>query len=126
VLVVAGDGPRVDLRRLFATLGARGLNALLVEGGAEVLAACFAAALVDRALAFVAPKLVGGRAAPGPLGGLGLGTMGEAYRLRDVVVRRFDDDLLIRGDVDRGEPTDADADRCAAGSTAREPPGQPP
>jgi diaminohydroxyphosphoribosylaminopyrimidine deaminase/5-amino-6-(5-phosphoribosylamino)uracil reductase len=104
VLVVAGDGPRVDLRHLLVELGARGLNTLLVEGGGEVLASCFAAGLVDRALAFVAPKLIGGRAAPGPLGGLGVATMGEAYRLRDIVIRHFDDDLLICGAIDREHP----------------------
>ena len=107
VLIVAGDGPRVDPRRLFAELGARGLNTLLVEGGGEVLASCFAAGLVDRALVFVAPKLVGGKAAPGPLGGLGAATMGAAYRLRQVVVRHFDDDLLICGEIDRDGVADA-------------------
>jgi diaminohydroxyphosphoribosylaminopyrimidine deaminase/5-amino-6-(5-phosphoribosylamino)uracil reductase len=110
VLVVGGDGPRVDLQRLLADLGARGLNTLLVEGGGEVLASCFAAGLVDRALAFVAPKLIGGRAAPGPLGGVGAATMDRAYRLRDVVVRRFDDDLLICSEID-GDGMSADAAR---------------
>jgi len=110
VLVVAGDGPRVDLRHLFADLGRRGLNTLLVEGGGEILASCFAAGLVDRALVFVAPKLIGGRAAPGPLGGTGAATMEGAHRLRDVVVQHFDDDLLIRGDIDRD----------AAGAAAQE------
>lgn len=110
VLVVAGDGARLDLRRLLAELGARGLNTLLVEGGGEVLASCFAAGLVDRALAFVAPKLVGGRAAPGPLGGLGVGTLGESYRLRDLVVRHFGDDLLIGGEVDRASTADEMSD----------------
>ena len=114
VLVVGGDGPQVDPQRLFAELGARGLNTLLVEGGGEILASCFAAGLVDRALAFVAPKLIGGRGAPGPLGGLGAPTMGGAYRLRDVVVRHFDDDLLIRGEFARDGAVGDDADRRIA------------
>ncbi len=118
VLVVAGDGSRVDLQRLFVELGARGLNTLLVEGGGEVLASCFAAGLVDRALAFVAPKLIGGRAAPGPLGGLGANTMEGAYRLRDVVVRRYDDDLLIRGEIDRDDATTDAADSHPAAARA--------
>jgi diaminohydroxyphosphoribosylaminopyrimidine deaminase/5-amino-6-(5-phosphoribosylamino)uracil reductase len=104
VLVVVGDGPRVDPHRLFAELGARGLNTLLVEGGGETLASCFAAGLVDRVLAFVSPQLIGGREAPGPLGGLGAATMDGAYRLRDVVVRHIADDLLIRGEVERDGP----------------------
>ena len=118
VLVVAGDGPRVDPRRLFAELGARGLNTLLVEGGGETLASCFAAGLVDRVLAFVAPQLVGGRGAPGPLGGLGAATMDGAYRLRDVVIRHFDDDLLIQGEIDRGGAAADEADGPVAAAPA--------
>ena len=117
VLVVPGDGPRIDLQWLLAALGTRGLNTLLVEGGGEVLASCFAAGLVDRALAFVAPKLIGGRAAPGPLGGLGVATLNAAYRLRNTVVRHIDDDILICGEIDRerltAPATDTDATTAA-------------
>jgi diaminohydroxyphosphoribosylaminopyrimidine deaminase/5-amino-6-(5-phosphoribosylamino)uracil reductase len=104
VLVVAGAGPRVDLPRLLTALGARGLNTLLVEGGGEVLAAFFAAGLVDRALAFIAPTLVGGREAPGPLGGAGVASLADAYQLRDLALERCGDDVLIRGEVARNVP----------------------
>ncbi len=101
VLVVAEAGRWVDLGKLLPALGARGLNTLLVEGGGEVLAAFFAAGLVDRLLAFVASVLVGGREAPGPLGGTGAALMDEAHRLRNVAARRLGDDLLIGGEVER-------------------------
>lgn len=106
VLVVPGAGPRVDLPALLAALGARGLNTLLVEGGAEVLGAFFAAGLIDRVVAFVAPVLVGGRTAPGPLGGQGVATMAAAGRLTGVTVRLVGEDLMICGALDgaaRGE-----------------------
>ncbi len=104
VLVVGGEQaerpPQVDLRQLLAVLGARGLNTLLVEGGSAVLGAFSSAGLIDRVVAFVAPVLVGGRDAPGPLGDRGVATIAEAYRLRRVTIRQLDHDLLISGDVE--------------------------
>jgi diaminohydroxyphosphoribosylaminopyrimidine deaminase/5-amino-6-(5-phosphoribosylamino)uracil reductase len=96
-LVVPGEGPRVDLPALLALLGERGVNTLLVEGGGETIGAFFAAGLVDRVHAFIAPALVGGQDAPGPIGGAGVATMADAWRLRDVTIQRFGADLMVSG-----------------------------
>ena len=45
---------------------------LLVEGGAETHASFFAGDLVDKVYAYVAPIVIGGREAPGPVGGQGV------------------------------------------------------
>ncbi len=99
VLVVEGDDSRVSLRSLLVSLGERGCNTVLVEGGAEALWGFFSEGLVDRVQAYIAPKLVGGREAPGPLGGLGVDGMDGAWKLRDVSVQRYGDDLLVDGYV---------------------------
>lgn len=65
-----------------------------------MLGAFSSAGLIDRVVAFVAPVLVGGRDAPGPLGDRGVATIAEAYRLRRVTIRQLDHDLLISGDVE--------------------------
>lgn len=54
----AADG-RVDLAALLPALAARGVNELLVEGGAELSAALLAAGLVDELLLYVAPRMIG-------------------------------------------------------------------
>lgn len=97
--LIAGDGPLVDLGAVLDHLGDRGINSLLVEGGGRLHGAFFDAGLVDRVAAFVAPVIVGGGEAPGPIGGCGVATMAEAWRLADVTLRRLGDDLLLEGRV---------------------------
>lgn len=91
---------RVSLPALLDELGERKLLSLLVEGGGELHAAFFAEGLVDKVYAYVAPKLIGGRDALGPLGGKGVDRLEDATRLRDIDFARLGDDLLITGYVD--------------------------
>ncbi len=99
-LPAAEDG-RVSLPHLLDELGARDVLSVLVEGGAEVHAAFFAAGLVDKLHAYVAPKLIGGRDAPGPLGGRGIDQLAEATDVEDVSITRLGGDVLITGYVHR-------------------------
>lgn len=48
-----------DWQAVLELLGARGLHALLIEGGSRVLGSIFATGLVNRWQAYVAPKLLG-------------------------------------------------------------------
>jgi len=98
-LPAAPDG-RVALEPLLDELGKRGILSLLVEGGSEVHASFFANGLVDKVHAYIAPRLIGGRDAPGPLGGAGVERLAEAIPLRDMDSTRLGADLLITGYVD--------------------------
>jgi diaminohydroxyphosphoribosylaminopyrimidine deaminase / 5-amino-6-(5-phosphoribosylamino)uracil reductase len=91
---------RVSLPALLDELGKRGVLSLLVEGGGELHAAFFADRLVDKVHAYVAPLLIGGRDAPGPLGGQGIERLPDAIRLRNFDMGRLGDDILITGYVD--------------------------
>jgi len=86
----------VDLVRLLDALYREGVASVMVEGGAETLGAFFEAGLVDRVAAFVAPRLLGGRAAPGAVGGSGFALRG-APELRDARVESLGEDLLVTG-----------------------------
>ena len=103
VAAVAAGGPqqRVDLDRVLELLGGRDIISVLVEGGAEINGAFFDAGLVDGVAAFLAPIVIGGRAAPGAVGGEGVSRLADAHRLQNLVVRRIGDDLMIEGDVHR-------------------------
>jgi len=98
-LPAAADG-RVSLPALLDELGKRGTLSLLVEGGAEVHASFFAGGLVDKVYAYVAPSLIGGREAPGPLGGDGVEKLAAAIHLNELDFVRLGDDLAITGYVD--------------------------
>jgi diaminohydroxyphosphoribosylaminopyrimidine deaminase/5-amino-6-(5-phosphoribosylamino)uracil reductase len=99
VLVLPAERGRVALRPLMEELVRRGVHSVLAEGGAEIHASLLAAGLVDKVILFIAPKLVGGRAAPGPIGGAGVARMEEAVPLREVRIRRLGVDFAVEGYV---------------------------
>lgn len=90
---------RVPLRRLCRRLAQRGIQSLLIEGGAEVLAGAFAERLVDRAVWCISPILIGGRDAPGSIGGQGVRRLNQAIRLEDVKIYQVGPDLCVEGRV---------------------------
>jgi diaminohydroxyphosphoribosylaminopyrimidine deaminase / 5-amino-6-(5-phosphoribosylamino)uracil reductase len=92
---------RVSIPDLLDELGRREILSVLIEGGAEVHAAFFGEGFVDKVYAYIAPKLLGGREAPGPLGGEGISLLSEAIGLTDMDVTRLGDDVLISGYVHR-------------------------
>ena len=77
-VVKLGDAGKVDLGALLELLGERGVTSLLVEGGPELTLAMWEGGLVDKFVFYFAPKIVGGREAPGPVGGTGVDCMEEA------------------------------------------------
>jgi len=99
----AGEDGRVDLRELLSMLGERGVLTLLVEGGGMLHGSLFAAGLVDKVHAIVAPKIVGGTAYPA-VAGHGVARMADALTLCDVEVERLGDDVAFIGytHADRG------------------------
>ncbi|MBN1484516.1 MAG: bifunctional diaminohydroxyphosphoribosylaminopyrimidine deaminase/5-amino-6-(5-phosphoribosylamino)uracil reductase RibD [Chloroflexia bacterium] len=97
LLLPAGEGGRLDLAALLRALGQREITSLLVEGGGTLLDAFFRARLVDRVLAFIAPLIIGGAAAPAAVSGEGVARLGQAARLRELEVERVGPDLLLSG-----------------------------
>lgn len=82
---------------VLADLTRRGVSSVLVEGGAGILEAFASSGLWDRAAVCCAPVLIGGAAAPGPLGGAGAATLSEAWRLDRLRVRRRGPDVILVG-----------------------------
>jgi len=86
---------RVDLRELLEKLGEMEITSLLVEGGAQVAASFLEAELVDKVLTFIAPKIIGGHDAPGPVGDIGNELMSKALAMKDITFDRVGRDLLL-------------------------------
>ena len=97
VLAIEAKDGRVCLRALMRELARREITSVLIEGGGEINAAALQAGIVDKLMFFVAPKLIGGKAAPGPIGGVGIARLAEAYELRDVTTSQIGADVLIEG-----------------------------
>ena len=98
ILEAAADDGSVDLESLLRQLaGDMGVTSLCVEGGASILGSLFDKGLVDKVVAFVAPTIVGGREAPSPVEGRGVGLMSEAIKLERVKWDRYGRDIAITG-----------------------------
>jgi diaminohydroxyphosphoribosylaminopyrimidine deaminase/5-amino-6-(5-phosphoribosylamino)uracil reductase len=98
VLKCRSKAGRVLVEDLAARLFAMDVMAVLVEGGSELNASFVEARLVDRIAWFVAPMILGGAQAPGPVAGHGL-PLASALRVRSMQVRQVGGDWLIEGDV---------------------------
>ncbi|HEY9844678.1 MAG TPA: bifunctional diaminohydroxyphosphoribosylaminopyrimidine deaminase/5-amino-6-(5-phosphoribosylamino)uracil reductase RibD, partial [Candidatus Caenarcaniphilales bacterium] len=75
----------------------RGMLSVLWECGGTLAARAIAQGAVQKVLAFIAPKIVGGRAAPSPVGELGLTAMTEALTLERVQWRAIGSDCWVEG-----------------------------
>jgi diaminohydroxyphosphoribosylaminopyrimidine deaminase/5-amino-6-(5-phosphoribosylamino)uracil reductase len=97
VIVVPQVGERVDLRALLRALGEREVISVLAEGGAELLGSLRDLGLMDSVVAVLAPRLIGGTAAPAAVGGEGAASLSEAVALTDIEVQQLGGDLIVTG-----------------------------
>jgi diaminohydroxyphosphoribosylaminopyrimidine deaminase / 5-amino-6-(5-phosphoribosylamino)uracil reductase len=100
--VPKGEVGRIDPVAALRFLRTKGLHRILAEGGPTVHGALFSARLADWARIYIAPLLVGGITAPGPIAGAGCPTLEDAVWLSDVharVVSPRGSDLVIDGRI---------------------------
>jgi diaminohydroxyphosphoribosylaminopyrimidine deaminase / 5-amino-6-(5-phosphoribosylamino)uracil reductase len=81
--------PLVEPATVLADLYERGVRSVLVEGGSEVHGSFLTSSCYDRVAIDCAPLLIGGRDAPGPLGGPGFQALADAARLDELTARRL-------------------------------------
>ncbi|MUH00552.1 bifunctional diaminohydroxyphosphoribosylaminopyrimidine deaminase/5-amino-6-(5-phosphoribosylamino)uracil reductase RibD [Scytonema sp. UIC 10036] len=83
--------------RVMAYLYERGFCSVLWECGGVLAANAIAQGAVQKVLAFIAPKIIGGNNAPTPVGDLGFSTMTEALSLERVEMRVVGSDCVVEG-----------------------------
>ncbi len=88
---------RVDLTALLRHLGHVGALQVMTEAGEQLLGAFFDEGLVDQAEIFVAPVVIGGGDAPGPVGGDGVEHVKDARRFVRTDIDRVGEDIVVRG-----------------------------
>ena len=94
-VVQMGSGDRVDLRSLLELLSQREMANLLVEGGGDLAYGLWKERLVDKLVFFLAPRIIGGREAPGPIGGGGAPTVEESWKVSIDGVFRSGPDIRV-------------------------------
>lgn len=102
VLEIPSVDGHVDLRALMLKLGELGLDSVYIEGGAALHEAALRSGIVQQVHVYIAPKIFGGVSAKSAVGGLGVASPDEAYRLSRPNITRFGDDVLLEYDVEVG------------------------
>lgn len=93
VVYVPRDANGLDLTAVLAALADRGIESLMVEGGARVITAFLRAQLVDELAIFLAPKILGaGRQA---VESLDIDRVEHALGTSNITYERLGDDLLV-------------------------------
>lgn len=87
----------VDIHDLLVRLGKRGIASILVEGGSRVISSFIEEKAIDRIYAFIGPKIIGGKRALVPFWNKGVSKIKDAVSLKDIKVRRFENDIMIEG-----------------------------
>jgi diaminohydroxyphosphoribosylaminopyrimidine deaminase/5-amino-6-(5-phosphoribosylamino)uracil reductase len=86
-----------ELSKVMKSLSKNNISQLFVEGGGETAWSFIKQGLVDELRLFIAPILVGGRAAKTPLEGEGWAKIKDALRLKSWSINQVGPDLLIHG-----------------------------
>ena len=94
---------KVDLCALINELGERKIDSVLLEGGGTLNFSALQAGIVDRAVMFVAPKIVGGKNAKTPVEGEGVEIMSDAIELNHIETQIIENDLMITGLINKKE-----------------------
>jgi diaminohydroxyphosphoribosylaminopyrimidine deaminase / 5-amino-6-(5-phosphoribosylamino)uracil reductase len=95
VIVSHGENEAARVAMALDELGARDVQALLLEGGPHLAGAFLEAGEIDEARMFVAPMLAGGREARTAVEGIGVGEIAGAAHAIAVEVERLEDDVLV-------------------------------
>lgn len=90
---------RVDLKYLMKKLGEMKIDSILLEGGGTLNFSMLQNNLVDKALFFIAPKIIGSDRSKTPVEGKGIPFMEDAIKLENIQTKIIDNDILIYGDV---------------------------
>jgi len=91
---------RGELSALAAELYSREIQSFLLECGPDLAFNAIRAGIIDKIVAFVAPKIMGGREIPA-IGGEGIEKLSEAIPLKNFIVTRSGPDVVLTAYVHR-------------------------
>jgi diaminohydroxyphosphoribosylaminopyrimidine deaminase / 5-amino-6-(5-phosphoribosylamino)uracil reductase len=93
------DEERVSVAAVLERLAEENILSVLVEGGGEVNASFLQGRHVQKVIAYVAPKLIGGNKAPGSFRGEGFQRLADAVELERIQYTQLGPDVKITGYV---------------------------
>ncbi len=97
VEIIEYEGDRVDLEWLMSRLGECRITSVMIEGGPSLGSYALTEGIVDKVAFFIAPKIIGGKHSLPAIGGSVFRKLEDAYRVRDMQVRKIGEDILVEG-----------------------------
>lgn len=88
---------QVDLNAMLDILGEKSITSVLFEGGSGMMGSMIRERLIDKFLIFKAPKILGGNDGFPMSKGKGSAYMSDSYKLKDIKVKKYGEDILISG-----------------------------
>jgi diaminohydroxyphosphoribosylaminopyrimidine deaminase/5-amino-6-(5-phosphoribosylamino)uracil reductase len=95
VVIATGENEPARVTSALDQLGAAGITSILLEGGPHLAGAFFDAGEIDEVRLFLAPLIIGGRAARTLVEGEGVESVSDGLRALDLGCEPVDDDLLV-------------------------------
>jgi len=95
VIRMKGKKGMIDLKALMGVLGGMGVMSIMIETGSGLAASALMSGIVDKLMLFVAPKVIGGKDAPSPVGGEGIAKLSKVLHSKDLKCSKVGEDVLI-------------------------------
>jgi diaminohydroxyphosphoribosylaminopyrimidine deaminase/5-amino-6-(5-phosphoribosylamino)uracil reductase len=93
IVEVTNLTPKIVMEHLYQ----RELSQVLWECGGVLAARAIADRTIQKVMAFIAPKIIGGTYAPSPVGDLNFTQMTQALNLEKIEIQTINSDILIEG-----------------------------
>lgn len=97
VIEVSEKNNRVNLKELVKILGQEGIDSILIEGGGTLNFSALEENIVDKAIFYIAPKILGGENSKSCIAGIGFSKLDDAVNLKDLSYRKIGEDLVVEG-----------------------------
>lgn len=99
LICTSSENGHVNLNELMLELGERKIDSILLEGGGELNFSALNSGIVNHVQIYISPKILGGKTAPSPVGGLGFDSPDSAIKLGDIEITGIGEDVLIDCEV---------------------------
>lgn len=94
-----GTDGHIDLHQLMARLGAMKIDSIILEGGGILSWSALNCGIVNKVQCYLAPKILGGKEALTPVGGIGVDSLSEAFMLKDLKIKKIGNDIFIESEL---------------------------
>ncbi len=99
LIYTASENGHVNLKELMKKLGGKQIDSILLEGGGELNFSALNSGIVNHLQIYISPKILGGKTAPSPVGGIGFDSPNSAVKLSSFEMTAVGEDILIECEV---------------------------